>query len=189
MKITHEWLILPIESYPWDKTDYKPEATASIKHDCENIYLHLKSKEEYIKATYHNFQDDVYKDSCLEFFCNFTPDKTDSYMNFEANPFGTMLIEFGPKGDRLRDKTVDTRIFDINTKIDMGSWEISYKIPLDFIKKYFPAFELKEGNVIKCNFYKCGDETKIPHWGCWNSIIYPEPKFHSPEFFGSLVIG
>ena len=47
-----------------------------------------------------------------------------------------------------------------------------------------------EGNVLdfKGNFYKCGDETKTPHYGSWNPIENPTPDFHRPEGFGELVI-
>jgi hypothetical protein len=38
------------------------------------------------------------------------------------------------------------------------------------------------------NFYKCGDETEYPHFGCWNLIASPVPDFHRPEYFGEIVL-
>ena len=41
---------------------------------------------------------------------------------------------------------------------------------------------------MKGNFYKCGDDTKYPHFGCWNEVVWEEPDFHRPECFGDLIL-
>ena len=97
-----------------------------------------------------------------------------------------MLIGYGDPDNRFRYKDIDTSIMDINTKIDCNKWEISYKLPLEFINRFFPKFTFENDTKIKCNFYKCGDKTKIPHFGCWNKITNPEPNFHIPKYFGEL---
>ncbi|MHB1455061.1 MAG: carbohydrate-binding family 9-like protein [Saccharofermentanales bacterium] len=38
------------------------------------------------------------------------------------------------------------------------------------------------------NFYKCGDKTDCPHYGCWNPILLPAPDFHVPAFFGDFIV-
>ena len=71
-KITSEWQTLNISCYPWDKTGYKPETTVKLRHDNRSLYLHFEvTGEEYIRAVCHNLQDEVYEDSCVEFFCSF----------------------------------------------------------------------------------------------------------------------
>ena len=43
-----------------------------------------------------------------------------------------------------------------------------------------------DGQTIKANFYKCGDELQTPHFLSWNPINIEKPDFHRPDFFGSL---
>ena len=51
------------------------------------------------------------------------------------------------------------------------------------IRRFFADIEFPW----KANFYKCGDETLHPHFGCWNPVVAEEPNFHLPEFFGTLL--
>jgi hypothetical protein len=44
----------------------------------------------------------------------------------------------------------------------------------------------KSGVRWKANFYKCADKTSHPHWLTWSPVDYPTPKFHLPQFFGTL---
>jgi hypothetical protein len=38
------------------------------------------------------------------------------------------------------------------------------------------------------NFYKCGDKTIHPHYGCWSPIELPKPDFHCSDFFGEIIL-
>ena len=40
--------------------------------------------------------------------------------------------------------------------------------------------------MLKGNFYKCGDKCAQPHFLSWAPIDLPEPNFHCPEFFGEI---
>ena len=44
------------------------------------------------------------------------------------------------------------------------------------------------GYTFRGNFYKCGDETAIPHYGMWNPVGTENADFHRPEYFGDFVI-
>ena len=59
---------------------------------------------------------------------------------------------------------------------------------LDFIGKTFGKTQFSRGEVIKGNFYKCGDKTEIPHFGMWSPIDSEKPNFHQPQFFGEMEI-
>lgn len=41
--------------------------------------------------------------------------------------------------------------------------------------------------TLRINAYKCGDETKQPHFACWSNILTENPDFHCPEYFGELI--
>jgi hypothetical protein len=39
---------------------------------------------------------------------------------------------------------------------------------------------------IRGNFYKCADDTEMPHFVSWSPIHLPTPNFHCPDFFGEI---
>ena len=67
-------------------------------------------------------------------------------------------------------------------------WTVEAFFTLDFIGKTFGKTEFSRGEVLKGNFYKCGDKTAIPHFGMWSPIDSEKPNFHQPQFFGEMVI-
>ena len=69
-----------------------------------------------------------------------------------------------------------------------GCWCVRVVFTLDFIEKTFGRKDFATGDIIKGNFYKCGDDTEYPHFGMWSPVELPAPDFHRPEFFGELVI-
>jgi len=64
------------------------------------------------------------------------------------------------------------------------SWNLTVAIPLDLI-----GVEYK-GEPIELfgNFYKCADLTADPHFLSWAPINTPEPDFHRPECFQSIIL-
>lgn len=184
-----------IDYYPWDSNGYKPEAEVKLFYTESHLHIRLKAWEKIIRATFMNTNDEVYKDSCVEFFFKPNPDKDDRYFNFEMNPFGTLLLGLGKdRSTRVRITDLDTSIFNIFTTVtpenvkdySEDSWIVEYSIPFSFIEKYFGVLNFSHGNRISGNFYKCGDDTEYPHYGAWNPIQVPAPDFHRPEFFGDL---
>jgi len=57
-----------------------------------------------------------------------------------------------------------------------SDWSLTVGIPLDLIG-------LVPGDTFRCNFYKCGDKTKIPHYVTWAPIGVSSPDYHRPEYF------
>lgn len=186
-----------IDNYPWDKKNYKPRAEAKLFYTKEAIYVKFLATEKSIVV--ENFENNlpVYRDSCVEFFI--APSNNDKrYMNFETNAIGKLLLQIGENiSDRETLVNEDYSIFNIRTSAkkdnlkdfdDFKPWTIEYKIPIEFIKKYFKDFKAEKGYKFKGNFYKCGDKTEVPHYGSWNPIIYHKPPFHRPEFFGEFIL-
>lgn len=189
---------LLISNFPWDENGYRPRTEVRIFYTESKFYLQFKAYEEEIRAECLNMNDPVCTDSCVEFFFNPDPKHDDRYMNFEINPIGTLLLGIGKdRYSRTQVTDISPDIFHIKTSISRESvkdyngplWSIEYSIPFTFIEQYYGKQDFVPGKEIKANFYKCGDNTRYPHFGCWNMIENPTPDFHRPEFFGSLILG
>ena len=59
----------------------------------------------------------------------------------------------------------------------------------EFVRRFFPEFELRRGLRLRGNFYKCGDATVQPHYLAWNPVTSAVPAFHRPEDFGVIELG
>ena len=58
-------------------------------------------------------------------------------------------------------------------------WSLTVGLPLNLLG-------LNAGSKFLANFYKCGDETKVPHYISWSAIDTTSPDFHRPEFFAPV---
>jgi hypothetical protein len=187
---------LNIECHPWSN-NYNPKVEVKLFYTDTHFHIYFKVWEKKIKAVYKNVSEDVYKDSCVEFFFNPNPKGDDRYFNFEINPLGTLLIGLGKdRKSRIRITDVDVSIFNVSTSVNEKNikeykgdyWTVEYSIPFSFIEKYFGQFNLRDMKRITGNFYKCGDETEYPHYGCWSLIDVKAPDFHRPEYFGDIIL-
>lgn len=64
-------------------------------------------------------------------------------------------------------------------------WGLTLNIPLDYLRLYFPNFSFS--GEAACNFYKCGDETTVPHYLAWSPLTCENPDYHRRQDFGQLV--
>lgn len=185
-----DWACVPaveLKNHLW--SDVRAiSAQAQLCWDEDNLYVRLQATEPDILCRFDGLCDPVYQDSCLEFF--FSPKEGDSrYFNFEGNPNGAMYIGFGAMGEnRCRLHIPNVReLFQICPFSTSDGWGLTYRIPVRFIQIFEPNFHLHPGLQLRANFYKCGDETKQPHFIAWNPIDLPSPSFHQPDFFGCIV--
>lgn len=163
-------------------------ARAQICYTNDAIFLKLSANEYPIVHTHTGPLGAPYEDSCLEFF--FCPAENDNrYFNFEFNPNTCLLLGIGTgRGDRTRLLVDDQQaIFSPVPEISEDTWCITYKIPFDFIRRFFPSFSPTTGYKMRANFYKCGHLTPQPHFLTWNFCNSPTPNFHSPDNFGILI--
>ena len=185
---TFDWCNIPV--IPIDEHLETPqveiEATAQICYDDEALYVRLEAKEREIRAEYTGPLDMPSQDSCLEFF--FCPMAGDiRYFNIEFNLNCCLYLGIGSCLQdlvRLFPQTGD--VLCPKAKRLEDGWEIIYKIPADFIRRFFPDFQLKSGKVIRANFYKCGELTVREHELCWNRLAEGEHDFHRSCDFGVL---
>ena len=121
------------------------------------------------------------------------------YFNFEINAIGTMLLYVGKdRNARIPILQEDSDKIRILTSLPKGiklpttktaEYTVSYSIPFALFTKYSKVPAPTKNTCWKGNFYKCGDLTPEPSWGCWAPIVNDVPDFHCPEFFGDLIFG
>ena len=161
-------------------------ARAQICYDDEALFVRLSCDEKEIRAELFGPFDEVCEDSCLEFF--FSPMEGDRrYFNIECNLNGALYLGFGSDVHSLvRLFPEEMPIRPSAAKMKEG-WEVTYSVPFEFIRRFFPDFHPKSGGVIRANCYKCGERTQRPHYFCWNPIPYSAGSpFHNPDAFGIM---
>lgn len=182
----------PIETVNWQEYPYKPHAAFRIAHTNDAILIHYKVTENSVRAKYGKDNGSVWTDSCVEFFS--IPAGDGIYYNLECNCIGTILLASGPqRNDRehasqevldkvLRWASLGCHPFE--EKVGECTWEVALAIPYEVFFKH--AITALDGETVKANFYKCGDELQTPHFLSWNPIRIEQPDFHRPDFFGVL---
>ncbi|BDD10721.1 hypothetical protein FUAX_31530 [Fulvitalea axinellae] len=179
-----------VDNTPWpEQFPYKPEVSFSGAHDGKAVYLRFDVNEQQILATNTEINQEVYQDSCVEFFIAVDDE---SYYNFEFNAVGTCLGGFH---DAERDYRLHEDLLSgITTLASLGEgpidkpvggeWNLTVRIPSGVLEQH-SGFAFG-GNGARANFYKCGDNHKTPHFVSWNMIEFEKPNFHLPEFFGKV---
>ncbi len=174
-----------IDQINWSDFPHMIDSTVYVGYTDQHLWLHFVVCNEFIRAVCRKDQEPVWQDSCVEFFLK----HGDNYHNFEFNCLGVCLSALGP--DRHARKSLE--IESLNQILRFPSmdteslpavgiaadWSLTVAIPLGLIG-------LKEGGEFLANFYKCGDETLVPHYISWSAIATPAPDFHRPEFFGPV---
>ncbi|MBF0469383.1 MAG: carbohydrate-binding family 9-like protein [Desulfamplus sp.] len=197
---TSPWRDIPsehLQNYMGRKPNHFPKTEVKIAYDDTAIYLMFRVEDRYVRAVAKEYQDNVWEDSCVEFF--FTPDSDLSvgYFNLEMNCGGTMLFHFHPEAGKERvvipknecskivcnhslPQIVDPEIREAVT------WTVAYSIPIALLRRYCRVITPAPDVEWRANFYKCADKTSHPHWLTWSQVNSPKPNFHIPESFGIL---
>lgn len=195
------WQDLPelkLEYHMGALPEHFPEVNARIAYDTRAINVIFRVRDRYVKAVADQYQDPVYKDSCVEFFFTPGPDVNEGYFNLEMNCGGTALFHFQkvPRKDPVNISPEDFKRIDVAhtlpEKVDPEitktvTWVVEYRIPFDMLQHYNAFEPPREGSRWRVNLYKCADDTSHPHWLTWSPVSLPEPDFHQPGHFGTLV--
>ena len=172
----------PVTYSPFPGFESPFHAEAQLLYTDEAIYVHFKTDEKPLLARRTERDSEVCEDSCMEFFLS--PDENDPhYFNFEINPFGTLYLHYDLNRNEHEAVDAPSELFEIKSVITHSHWELFYKIPFSFILSHFE----KITDACRGNFYKCGEDTPIEHYACWNEIHLEKPDFHCPQFFGKLI--
>ncbi|HLP71568.1 MAG TPA: carbohydrate-binding family 9-like protein [Bacteroidales bacterium] len=171
---------------------YMPDVDFSIAYSDNEIFIKYFVTEEYFKAEKTESNQNVYEDSCVEFFVS--PENDGIYYNFEFNALGTCLMGSGhSRADTTRvDPAIISRIRRLPqpgirpTTETKGkfSWTLTVAIPFDAF--FHHKVTGLKGKTLRANFYKCGDMLTVPHFVTWNAVVTENPDYHRPEFFGEV---
>ena len=183
-----DWSFIPSVSIDYALLSSKVDisATGQACYDNEALYIRLAAKETDIRAVYTELLDPPCEDSCLEFF--FSPIEGDiRYFNIELNPNCCMYLGLGSSVDDLvRLIPEEGNPFSPKATRTEDGWEVTYRIPFSFIRRFFPGFAPTSGSTMRGNFYKCGELTTEEHYFSWNPICEDVISFHRPCDFGLL---
>ena len=96
---------LKIDCTPWKEFARDIYVNAKLLYSDENLMVKFETDERPLLARKTKDNDDVFCDSCVEFFFKNKENDTD-YVNIETNPFGAKLIGKGsPDKLKLLDDT------------------------------------------------------------------------------------
>lgn len=176
-------------------SDHRPPTTVKMLYDDKNIYGLFQVEDHYVRAVAQQNQEQVCKDSCVEFFVR--PAGQKEYFNFEINCGGTLLLyrvrdcrahDF----DVLSEETLATieRFHTLPKIVDPEIqeptvWRLGFRIPISFFEEYSTINPNLSGQVWKANFTKCADDTSHPHWLSWLNLS--KLDFHLPDEFADII--
>ncbi len=182
----------PVEVLNWKGFGYKPDVKFSIAYTGHEILLKFYVTEQWFKAEKTETNQDVYEDSCVEFFVS--PSDDEIYYNLEFNGIGTCLMGSGTGREDIRraDPEIISRIRrvtsvgekSVSEKSGGFSWTITMAIPFNVFFRH--SITELNGKTFRANFYKCGDKLSVPHYVTWNPVETEKPDYHKPEYFGVL---
>ncbi|MCT1458480.1 carbohydrate-binding family 9-like protein [Aestuariimicrobium sp. p3-SID1156] len=179
-----------VDTTLWTAPGSVPATHAILSWTPEALTCRMVCAEVEPRATYTRPNDPVHKDSCLEWFLAPWPG-TGLYLNLEANALGTFYAAFGTVADREFLTPEQRLLVGCRADVEEGQWSITWTVPAELLSALAEVagrepVELTAGTIMEANFYKCGDDTEVEHYGAWNPITAETPAFHRPEEFGRL---
>jgi hypothetical protein len=184
---------LAIDTINWPEYGYRPDVKLAIAYSDSEIFLRYYVSEDCFKAEMTEPNQNVYEDSCVEFFVS--PAGDGIYYNFEFNGIGTCLLGTGTgrHDSRRADPEIISRIRRLSSvgtnpvPARTGKFEWTLTAAISFRAFFHHDIKDLKGKTFRANFYKCGDGLKVPHYVTWNPVSTESPDFHRPEFFGTII--
>lgn len=194
------WKDIPlvlIQNHMGKKPVHFPKVMVKIAYDTTAVFLMFKVEDRFVRAVARADQDNVYKDSCVEFFFTPSADISQGYFNLEMNCGGTMLLHFQeqprknkiviPAGQCQQISRAHSMPRIVEPEINENvTWFIAYRVPIALLARYTKVVSPAPEVYWRVNFYKCADDSSQPHWLTWAPVDLPKPNFHHPQSFGRL---
>ena len=189
---------LRVTHYMGEKPDFEPVVEAKMQYDTANLYVIFRVQDRFVRVLTQEVNGPVWEDACVEFF--FAPNTTQPthYFNLETNAGGTPLMQYSTVAQQevtfVPSETIQT--IEIAHSLpervdpersDSVTWTLEYRLPLKTLQQQTVVTMPKPGVVWRANFYKIAENNSNPHYMTWAPVDLPQPNFHAPEFFGSLV--
>jgi hypothetical protein len=178
---------------------HRPLARCKLLYDRHRIYGHFMVEDRYVHSVHTEFQDDVYQDSCVEFFV--LPKAGFGYFNFEFNCGGAMLASYVIDPTRVEGRVARCvpLSYEQGRRVRIGHslprivepeieeetvWHLEFCVPFTLLEEFVGPVRPVDGLTWQANFYKCGDRTSHRHWASWSPL--DALNFHAPWNFGSI---
>jgi hypothetical protein len=182
-------------------SDHRPRTLARLLHSASGLHGIFMVHDQYVRCTRANYFDEVWKDSCVEFFVQ--PKPEGGYFNLEFNCGGAHLCNYITDPTRLPDGGIagaQKLPPELGTKIRVKSslpklvnpeitepvkWSVQFYLPYAVLEAYAGPLGSTAGQTWRGNFFKCAEEVSHPHWASWAPV--DAFNFHLPHCFGDLV--
>lgn len=189
---------LEISHFLPETKGHRPAASVRALYDQKGIHLIFRVLNDFARCIRMKYFDDVWKDSCVEFFAR--PMAEGGYFNFEFNCGGAFLCNYitdwtrSPAGwksfvrlpwslareVRVRSSLPPTVEADPAAPVD---WRLQAFLPFAVFEPFVGPTSVASAKWTG-NFFKCGEEVPHPHWAAWSPVR--EFNFHEPGCFGSI---
>lgn len=186
--------VAAIDSFHWEQPGYaRPRSFAKLwAVKGEGIFARLWSFESNILCRYTERDDRIWCDSCLELFLAPVADDP-RYINFEVNPNGAYLSQFGEKREGrtfVKALTTEAPVITPFTldEADETAWGYQIFIPESLISALYTIPYTVTAGTVRGNFYKCADESVAPHYGAYFPVDSAALGFHNPACFGTILL-
>lgn len=190
---------LELKYFRKESSKHHPRTQVRLLYDAAGIHGLFKVADRYVRCIRTRYGDEVWKDSCVEFF--FQPKPDQGYFNFEFNCGGTFLLcyitnpERVPGGFkefiripaelvrpiRVRSSLPPIVSPEISEPVD---WTLQFFIPFSLLETFVGPLDKTKGQQSRGNFFKCAEESSHPHWASWAPV--DEFNFHRPQCFGTI---
>jgi hypothetical protein len=190
---------LEITHFRPESSSHRPRTFAKLLYSEEGIGGFFLVHDRYIRCVRSNYFDEVWKDSCVEFFAQPKPDR--GYFNFEFNCGGAFLCSYiiDPERTSTGFKAFTKlpwevgRLIQVRTSLpriiekeisEPTMWTLQFFIPFSLFEPFAGKLGHVSGQVWHGNFFKCVEEVSHPHWAAWSPV--DEFNFHLPRCFGEI---
>jgi hypothetical protein len=180
-------------------SEHRPRTSIRLLFNDLGIHGIFRVEDCYVRCVRTHYLDDVWKDSCVEFFAQPKPDR--GYFNFEFNCGGAFLCshivnpERTPQGFREFTKLPASIGDTIKVRSSLPSriepeiqeptvWTLQFFIPFTLFEKFVGPIGSIPGQMWRGNFFKCAEEVSHPHWASWSPV--DRFDFHRPQCFGNI---
>jgi len=189
-----------VERFRPESSDHAPLTEVRLMASKEGLNGIFRVEDRYVRCIRSRYFDEVWKDSCVEFFVQPKPDG--GYFNFEFNCGGAFLVCYvtdptlmdgrlaraeklpSELGQQVCVKSSLPAIVDPELTV-LTVWTLQFFIPFFVLQRYTGPLSIQPGERWRGNFFKCASEVSHPHWASWSPV--DEFNFHRPRCFGELL--
>ncbi len=192
-----ECLLLP-------DSGHHPRTTFKGVYNETALVGHFSVDDQYVRSLTTEYQQQVSRDSCVEFF--FRPVGPDGpaagYFNFEFSMGGVLLCYYirNPEREKgFKDYSILKHSECAMVTVEASrpgvtdpeitepvNWQIAFHIPRQLLEIYTGPLGTFRGSTWLANFYKCASDTSHPHWISWQPLS--AKNFHLPQHFAPILL-